>query len=251
MKNFQLNKYAENFLMYSCFGCTIDNGTGFNRDNIAVKCIQKAYLDLARTIKFKFSLQQLEKMKNKKSADEEKKQAKKYEDEKTTTIEEVNGCILSKLNERDIRTNFDDWHSDICKHIKNVMNTSKILEQNSFTYGQAQKWLNMTIKYMWLLGLWEDTFEGIADKLHVPVDSYIIEAVWSLDADLYELLPIKENKDINNGYKDDIIKKWSAWDESEYKAFQYQLRKCLKATGETPLEWECRKWIDTASKRSG
>lgn len=50
-----------------------------------------------------------------------------------------------------------------------------IINEESFTIGQSQKWLNMTLKYLWLLNI---LLDGLNEEyLHIPVDSYIIEAV--------------------------------------------------------------------------
>lgn len=35
----------------------------------------------------------------------------------------------------------------------------------------------MTMKYLWLLGLLDNTVD--CEKLHIPIDSFIIDTMWS------------------------------------------------------------------------
>lgn len=61
------------------------------------------------------------------------------------------------------RSNYDQWHEDLCT----------ALTIFRYTYGQAQKWINMTIKYLYILG--SEFNDQDIKKLHVPIDSKIIE----------------------------------------------------------------------------
>lgn len=64
-----------------------------------------------------------------------------------------------------------------------------------FTNGNAQKWLNMALKYLWLLGALPIDIKE--ERLHAPIDSYILqEAVefkggWSNLLSRYVLLQRK------------------------------------------------------------
>ena len=90
---------------------------------------------------------------------------------------------------------YDTWHNDTCNNIISQY------PENVLSYGQAQKWLNMTVKYVYvlkLLGKFENQYKYISDEhvseFHVPLDSYILESVlrdkstvWSkMDGDKYE-----------------------------------------------------------------
>lgn len=133
-------------------------------------------------------------------------------------------------------------------------------EKQKFYYGQAQKWLNMTMKYMWLTGLWKDEFDRLLPMLHIPVDSFIIEAVWHegfeedgrgwiKDEDVQKLsvnLPC-ENTKRKGKYADDKTVSWSKWNDSEYINFQTSLRSWCK--DEAPIIWEGRAWIKIANRR--
>lgn len=50
-----------------------------------------------------------------------------------------------------------------------------------FTNGNAQKWLNMALKYLWLLGALPIDIKE--ERLHAPIDSYILQKLWNLKVD--------------------------------------------------------------------
>lgn len=62
---------------------------------------------------------------------------------------------------------FDQWHKISCERL--VEYSTKIL-----TYGQAQKWINMTLKNLSMLDhrLTESTYEFY----HVPIDNFVLKA---------------------------------------------------------------------------
>ena len=71
---------------------------------------------------------------------------------------------------------FDAWH---CKAIEKLIDKSKeyqeLFEESQITVGQAQKWLNMSIKYMRMMGLLNKDIKS--EFIHVPIDNYIVDAV--------------------------------------------------------------------------
>lgn len=117
-----------------------------------------------------------------------------------------------------------------------------IIKVNTFTIGQAQKWLNMTLKYLWLLNILPD---GLNEEyLHIPVDSYIIEAVGAK----------KDNYQYGLELVSPISKSsWSSWDNyDKYMDFQDEVKKVIKEkyNSLTPLEWESLAWIEVAKSKS-
>jgi len=102
--------------------------------------------------------------------------------------------------------------------------------------------------------------------LHVPIDSFILEAAGSesekKDYSLGLKIPHK-NKNEFRFYTGSGSLPWSRWDpkdwgeeENYYLTFQKDIReKCkdVKRNGEnaamTPLEWENHAWIEVAKKR--
>lgn len=92
----------------------------------------------------------------------------------------IMGEIYNEKVNRSTQESFDKWHKKTCRKIigcYDKVNGSKII----FTYGNAQKWLNMALKYLWLLGdLPNDIKE---ERLHAPIDSYILQKLRNLKAE--------------------------------------------------------------------
>lgn len=109
---------------------------------------------------------------------------------------------------------FDMWHKETCEGIQKKFKIAKL------GYGQTQKWLNMTCKY--LLALDNEKVWNSIPYLHVPIDNIVID------------LAAKQN----------LVKRptksWSTWNFEEYKAYQEALRKAITDT--YPIVWEFRNW---------
>lgn len=86
---------------------------------------------------------------------------------------------------RNIGDDFEQWHKSLCLTINGIYES----EIDTFSYGQAQKWINMTTKYLFVLYL---IFEDMNDprkncipeffrhqnkvlQLHVPLDNYLLQ----------------------------------------------------------------------------
>lgn len=73
---------------------------------------------------------------------------------------------------------FDRWHKQTCLKLKDIYANNDFEE---FSIGQAQKWVNMTFKYIFCIG--ENRLEGYSDVYkycHVPIDNIILEKVIKL-----------------------------------------------------------------------
>lgn len=118
---------------------------------------------------------------------------------------------------------FDDWHKNVIKGIKSVYKECKVDNHDfSLTEGQAQKWLNMTIKYLFvikeILGIddkrcWEfkHFIEETNSKMYYPpIDSNILKETenneckrisWSKDiksnVDYITIKEIMDKKNMN------------------------------------------------------
>ncbi len=117
---------------------------------------------------------------------------------------------------------FDSWHKETCSLIMHPYNEIEI----SFSCGQAQKWLNMTIKYLYIIG--NCSFDKVFGFLHIPVDNYVLEIARK------ELgVPVPSVR-------------WSRWIdyEDEYMAYQKELRSRIKTY--EPLRWEFKYWMKEA-----
>lgn len=198
-------------------------------DYVARKCAYRAYLDLNITLKV-----------NKKISEEDRKSIV------LAICDKLVGDIKILLFNKNDSEDYDKSHKQLCLKIKNHINTESALldlSNNEFHDGQAQKWLNMTLKYMWLLGFLEDEIE--TQFLHVPVDNYIIKAVWEFDDIKLPLIEEKLRKDKSRGkYSTEKYRCWSNWEYDEYGEFQDSLKKHLKSKNR--IDWEHYAWMKYA-----
>ena len=214
------------FLKYTYFNIT----KGDSMNDILIKCAEKAYLDLCRTIKFNTDNRDTRKNAKLKICE---MFVHKYD------------ALEKAVKESDEKQNaLDREHKRICEEI--IDTYSGISE---FTYGQAQKWLNMMLKYVLMTA--EDS--ALKNYLHIPVDSYIMQAVGSDDTKLKHCLKLEcvPKKDGTVGkYSESASKPWSKWNYEEYIAFQNCIRKAISASDYTsPIEWENEAWIEVAEYR--
>lgn len=147
---------------------------------------------------------------------------------------------------------FDEWHKKVCSSIVNIencnieeleakdktKNTAKIstilrhIDKNIpgvFTYGQAQKLVNMMLKYLYIYYQCEgwDDLETLSLYFHVPIDSIVLKEVFS-------------GKDQYNGIA------WSKFVDykKEYVACQRDIKKFVKEKTNYPsaFVWELTEW---------
>lgn len=248
------NNKAFDFLLYNYFGIKESDLKQKSKKDIPYICAKRAYLDLARTVEYRYSSSELEEMKSKKSSEEDKDKANNFIDSKNELIKNICENILSpiKTKEGEISfesSDFDKWHKAKCEEIINFMNNSidksntKILKKENFTIGQAQKWVNMTLKYLWLLNALPTGVKP--EYLHVPIDSYIIEIAYDNKNKFENALELLEEKP---------KKSWSKLPEyKKYFKIQEAIRKAIKTntTNETiPIKWESLAWIEVAEKQA-
>lgn len=250
------NNKAFDFLLYSYFGIKESDLKPQSKKGIpyiCAKCAKRAYLDLARTVKYSYSSSKLEEMKSKKSSEEDKDKATNFIDSKNELIKNICENILFPIETKEgeisfKNSDFDDWHKAKCREIINFMNNSidksntEILKE-SFTIGQAQKWVNMTLKYLWLLNALPTGVKP--EYLHVPIDSYIIEIAYDNKNKFENALGLLEEKPEDS---------WSKLPKYEtYFEIQEAIRKAIKTntTNETiPIKWESLAWIEVAEKQA-
>lgn len=230
---------AIDFLLYSYFN--FDTST--SPEEMFDLMIKKAYEDATQQGAYNTLLQ----------TDELKKASAKAYNDAVEILKDRITCLLSANDKTDIQmeSSYDSWHETTCKEIKKIYN-NKLNEL--FTYGNAQKWVNMTMKYILIVNSLIGKFEKICEikeYLHIPVDNYMIEAIW----DVTKIrLPLIEEKLLKNGtrgaYLPEKVKAWSKWDINDYIVFRDSLRNYLKEKNEkSPIEWEGPTWIKIAKKR--
>ncbi len=111
---------------------------------------------------------------------------------------------------------YDEWHEALCKKIIATYQKKGF----EFHFGQAQKWVNMMMKYLYVLQTPE--VEKIIPLLHVPIDNYIYQQA-------EEELHVPR-----------IDCCWSKIDSYEqYIDYQNAIRKAVETA---PLLWEFEAW---------
>jgi hypothetical protein len=188
-----VSRDAHEFLKHALFGAW---------DSIYIAASERAYRDMCRTLR-------LTDVDGKKLRDEI---ARKLEEETRTLLEK--GVANQKQ--------FDLWHLRVCKMIQEHYAVNGV----ELTVGQAQKWVNMMLKYLFVADA-----PGSADMFyfcHVPIDSYIIAAA-------EQQLKLKRP-----------AMPWSKITEYDsYLAYQKELR--IRLGNTAPLEWEFKTWLSTAT----
>ena len=167
---------------------------------------------------------------------------------------------------------FEEWHKEICKEMTEYYKTVKMKssqDNSAFTYGNAQKWLNMTIKYLFIVNsvmemlgaaedfrkFYGDKFENFEGHFHVPIDSYIIKSLWDEKATVKETsewLSLEKGKTLKDGtlgaYSTDKYTVWSRFKEKDYENIKEHITREIPK-GVSPMRWENEKWIGVANRK--
>ncbi len=112
---------------------------------------------------------------------------------------------------------FDSWHEATCMQLK------RFYSDFPFTIGQSQKWINMAIKYLFIID--RERVEACWQYCHVPIDRILL---MQLHEQGHEPPPIK--------------KPWSRLDDyGEYLDFQRWFRSEFSGA---PMDNEFRIWMN-------
>jgi len=144
----------ENYLVYLYFGSDQD---------LLKACINRAYRDFNRTM---HGFRKFEK-------------AEQLYDEAVILLKGLFDSLksLSSITPMTAEV-FDNWHRATCEK------TTSLFEKKGFHLfiGQAQKWVNMTLKYVFTVG--EQRIEGFSfvyPFCHVPLDNILLEQLEKYD----------------------------------------------------------------------
>ena len=66
---------------------------------------------------------------------------------------------------------YDKFHFELCEQIIEEYRKRDVAE---LTYGQAQKWVNMTMKYLSMIS--HSSVKKCYEYCHIPIDNYILQA---------------------------------------------------------------------------
>ncbi|MBX7226848.1 MAG: hypothetical protein K1X55_12520 [Chitinophagales bacterium] len=193
------NDEIHRFLLQSLFG---------KIENKYDAAINRAYRDFNRTLKDFF---------------------KENKDERKIKVKENWNLIIKQfINEVKNNTyeNYEAFDAMLENYCKKLIN-SNIELYNKLTIGQAQKWLNMTLKYLIILE--EDGIEINMQYFHIPIDNVI-----------QDILEAKLN----------IPKEFSTWSQiDDYKAYlDYQQKVRTKFVSEYPILKEMELFNEAIAK---
>ena len=176
-------------------------GTEKNNEKATAK---RAYRDMCRTIRF------------------EKGVSQTVKDDCRTRVIELIETEIKTCNSIDTIEKYDKFHDSLCLRIIDCYNNQTIAE---ITYGQAQKWVNMTMKYLCVLYEGQcDWLNKIYSFLHIPIDSIILD---------------KAKKEFPNDFSVNNTP-WSQLSREEYITIQNKLRAVIKDVA--LIDWEFKAW---------
>lgn len=222
---------AINFLLYSYFEITLAS----TEEDILIAAINRAYRDASSRV---LSID-----------DDNQRDTLKCDAAKKLCV------AISSLWST---TNYEMWFYDTCEQLEETYENTKGKKQ--FCFGHAQKWVNMTMKYLYVIKsifyqyrYGKDMFPQLTDalekQLHIPVDSYIMEAVASTKTAEkpyglgIQLPSTKEGKLVSYT----SAKAWSTWKKCHYEKFREEMEG--KIAEDSPLDWEGPAWIEIAKAR--
>lgn len=229
--------YAIDFLFYSYFRLDLNSSTS----DIVNSAIEKAYLDAVQQGAYNTLVP--DNMKDKSA--------------------EIKGLAKTKILEFLSSVSIEDYrikHDTCCDNLVNLyvdIRNKNNSELQAFTFGNAQKWVNMTTKYIYLICV---VFSNTAEQhpfkksiyskfidfeniLEIPIDSFILEKIWN---DLPQVeLPLKNNRNRNGKWSSEKVIPWSQWNRDMYVSFRNSFLK----TVHNPIAWENTAWIEIAQKR--
>lgn len=122
---------------------------------------------------------------------------------------------------------FDKWHRALCSEIKCIFG-----DKYNITYGQAQKWINMFLKYMYLV---DERTNSVSPFFHIPIDNVILDGIekYSCYFSLQKSVP--------------SCRPWSRLDDyDKYLYFQKEFKRMFR----NPLLHEFRLWNKWRKKKS-
>jgi len=142
----------EDYLVYVYFG-TIE------KNELVTACIRRAYRDFNRTLRGVSKVECNDQL------------YKRAECDLAHALDELKATCAQGITE----AAFDAWHRKTCEML---ILTYSDKGYDSFSHGQAQKWINMTLKYIFVLG--ESRVEGFNNAYplcHAPLDNILLEAL--------------------------------------------------------------------------
>jgi hypothetical protein len=177
----------------------------FGREISPSACVTLAYGDFNRTLR---GIRELP------NGDELHAKAENALTDALTTLK-------ARLDKPMAQSDFDDWHRKTCDGLVAVYG-----DTFAFHAGQAQKWVNMTLKYIFTVG--EEHIPGFGPAYtlcHAPIDKIVLGELTRYGFDLPS-------------------KPWSQFDYDEYFKCQEWMRDRFKPTPLLSIEFLLRMGLD-------
>ena len=194
MAEILIDKDRFDFLQYAFFG----------GDKPFPAVSDRAYRDLCRTLRF------------------HGESGTKYRDHVGRVLDAEITAMLSKPP--DTQAGYDTWHHALCDELIGYYGSTGF----EFNLGHAQKWVNMTMKYIYIHGALDIT--PVFGYLHVPLDSYVFGAV---------------ERELG------IKPPCNAWSKiSSYEQYIRYQKRIRAAVTAPPLRWEFQNWLSEAKRRN-
>lgn len=135
---------------------------------------------------------------------------------------------------------------DIAKKLCDEFNSEKNSD-HQFTFGNAQKLLNMTIKYLYIMCYKNSNVRECFKKCHCPMDGIMIDKVINELKDLKKIGDAQVQEHTKRGYIGFLkSKSWSRLsfrdDKAIYEQFQKSVKFLADKQGLSPLEYDYYLW---------
>ncbi len=228
------------------------NGHLGNNDEDAYKrCSDFAYRDMCRTITFASDYKESKEKGSK--VNNEIAQNKRDKRDKITEVikKQIEQWIKNTPSEED----FNSQHTALCSTIIDEYKgtTDQGDPKNSLYFGQAQKWVNMTLKNLYVYSESNRTqlsLKSLLPYMHIPIDSIIMDIAAGSKKCYVDNNTITYGiKKPKNGNNKEIC--WSKFDETTYKEYQKALTDKIKETHPSidPIIWELTHWSTVTSEK--
>jgi hypothetical protein len=180
-------------------------------DNLVSRCVRRAYRDFNRTWHG--------------ARDPTARREERRTAGLTTIVDAVVGLQRRQMSAR----SFDTWHTNTMKDVVSV--TDPVAEGTGLTLGQAQKWINMSLKYA--IGSRTPGLRWVEPLAHIPIDRIILAQLGKdpICQPALDCLPHGAWSKLQDG--------------AAYLAFQRKLR--LATAPSYPLALEFRLWLAASS----
>lgn len=146
---------------------------------------------------------------------------------------------------------YDDKFMKLAKEIcKGIEGEENFLKEPNFTFGNAQKLINMTMKYFYVMTYADGKKKDNFRFCHCPMDSVMLKSVWENYKEQFFI----KSKDDDNYTKTKFCESWSKETfnkdlkslPNRYKLFQELIR--TYSGCENNLEYDYEKWGNKAGK---